>query len=82
MLPYLLNNNFKKKMTSYEFDMTEVMHPDNQWDLSRHLEEKKTNWTKAALTVQGGNTEYIVWELATVSTCCNLFTLLVIFRLQ
>ena len=64
------------------FDMSEVMHPDNGWDFVRELEEKKpTNWTKAALTVQGGNTEYIVWELATVSTCCNLFSLMVVFVL-
>ena len=40
------------------------------------------NLTRAALTVQGGNTEYIVWELAIVSTACNLFSLVVVFLLQ
>ena len=67
------------------FDMDAVMFPDEQaGDLDlRELEGKRIfNFTKAALAVNDGNTQFIVWELALVSTVCNLFSLVVVFLLQ
>ena len=28
-------------MSTFEFDMNDIMHPENTWDFSRELDDKK-----------------------------------------